>query len=154
MIIKQPHHRIRLIKVLLSISFNLYRHIFLKKINANNMIKKIGAKPIKSSNVIRKNPSSEPPPSVAPICMVSDTPAGTTIYPVVSKIMSVFSKLHSFLIEAPPRQILIYFIASFAFVLQRCKQRGYRAKPIHLKMDERFQRLPPGGRLFVSPIIT
>ena len=108
MIIKQPHHRIRLIKVLLSISFNLYRHIFLKKINANNMIKKIGTKPIKSSNVIRKNPSSEPPPSVAPICMVSDTPAGTTIYPVVSKIMSVFSKLHSFLIEAPPLQILIY----------------------------------------------
>ena len=108
MIIKQPHHRIRLIKVLLSISFNLYRHIFLKKINANNMIKKIGAKPIKSSNVIRKNPSSEPPPSVAPICMVNDTPAGTTIYPVVSKIMSIFSKLHSFLIEAPPLQILIY----------------------------------------------
>ena len=61
------------------------------------------------------------------------------IWIIISIILAIIIAMDVFLFIVP------FYRASFAFVLQRCKQRRHRAKHIPLKLHERIHRLPPGG---------
>ena len=95
------------------------------------LITRVKTKASTITNIPRNNPYTILPFSIcSTVGKASNDPQinkKTSITIMIARIIEITIQIAFFIYFTP-------FIASFAFVLQRCKQRWHRAKPIPLKM--------------------